>query len=556
MSNTLNKIKNFKPRQGPVVMVVMDGIGIGRHDNGDAVFLAHPENLNRYIEEAKEKKLYAELCAHGPAVGLPSDDDMGNSEVGHNALGSGQVVAQGAKRVNESIAAGDIFGTDSWKNIVKETAEAGKTVHLFGLLSDGNVHSHIGQVFKLLEGAQKSGVKRIRIHPLLDGRDVAPDSGLEYIARLEEKLAALRSEGVDALIATGGGRMHVTMDRYGSDWKMVERGWNAMVHGKLLADEVTQQYAGYFKSAKEAIECARALYPDKLDQFNPTFVIVDENGSPVGKMEEGDAVINFNFRGDRAIQISEAFVKDDFSVFERGDFPRVKYAGLLEYDSDAKLPPRYLVAPPSIKNVSGEYLARMGVKSYAIAETHKYGHVTYFWNGNRSGYINESLEKYEEIRSLPNDTIADIPEMKIYEVTDRLLEVVKSGQYDFIRVNYANGDMVGHTGNLQSCIKSVKDLDVCMKKLVDAVLAQNGVLVITADHGNAEQKLDKKGKVMTSHTLNPVPFFVVDSGFKGEYQVSTEGIKTPGIANVTASFLNLLGFEAPEFYEKSLLKFN
>lgn len=551
----LEKLQNFNKRKGPVVVIVLDGVGIGRHDNGDAVFQAHPQHYNKYIEAAKAQNLYAELRAHGPAVGLPSIEDMGNSEVGHNALGAGQIVSQGAKRVNEAIENGDIFKSPSWKSIVEDTAKAGKALHFFGLLSDGNVHSNVTQLFKILDGAKNSGAKKIRIHPLLDGRDVAPDSGLIYIGQLEEKLAELRKAGVDAVIASGGGRMHVTMDRYNSDWKIVERGFNAMTHGKVVEGDLVNGYKGYYTSAKDAIEEARKLFPEKQDQFNPTFVIVDSKGQPLGKMEEGDAVINFNYRGDRAIQISQAYIQADFKAFPRGTMPKVKYAGLLEYDSDAKIPPQYLVSPPSIKNVSGQLLCEAGIKSYAIAETHKYGHVTYFWNGNRSGYINDSLETFEEVKSLPNETIADIPEMKIYEVTEKLLEAIHSDKYDFIRVNFANGDMVGHTGNIQSCIKAMKAVDECLFRTVEAALHKNGVVLVTADHGNAEEKLDKKGKVVTSHTLNKVPMFIIDKEYKGEYVVNTQGIADPGITNVTATFLNLLGFKAPDIYEKSLIQF-
>lgn len=551
----LEKLKNFDKRKGPVVLIILDGVGIGRHDQGDAVFQARPQHLINYIEEAKAKHLYTELRAHGPAVGLPSVEDMGNSEVGHNALGSGQIVSQGAKLVNEAILNGDIFKSLAWKNIIEETAKAQKTIHFFGLLSDGNVHSNISQLFKLLDGTMSSGVKKIRIHPLLDGRDVAPDSGLTYIAQLEEKLTELRKNGVDALIASGGGRMHLTMDRYYSDWKIVERGFNAHVHGKVMETDLVSGYKGYYQSAKEAIEEARRIFPDKQDQFNPAFVVVNAKGQPVGRMQDGDAVINFNYRGDRAIQISESFLKSEFKAFDRGVMPNVKYAGLLEYDSDAKIPSVFLVSPPSIKNASGQLLCDAGIKSYAIAETHKYGHVTYFWNGNRSGYLNAKLEKYEEVKSLPNETIQDIPEMKIYEVTEKLLEAIHSNQFDFIRVNFANGDMVGHTGNMQSCIKAMKAVDECLFRTVEATLHQDGIVVVTADHGNAEEKLDKKGKVMTSHTLNKVPLFILDKNYNGEYVVDTLGITDPGLTNVTATFLNLLGFESPDFYEKSLIKF-
>ena len=552
MNKELKKLNGFKKRPGPVVLIVMDGIGIGKEDNGNAVYLANPTYLKTYMASSLEQGLYCQLKAHGPAVGLPSEEDMGNSEVGHNALGSGQIYSQGAKLVNESLDSGTFFKTPAWEQMVGGAVRDGKTVHMMGLLSDGNVHSHISQVFKILDGLVASGVKKIRLHPLLDGRDVAPDSGLEYIDRLEQKLAQL---GVDAKIASGGGRMCTTMDRYYSDWNIVKRGWYAHVLGEMLPEEVTEQYSGYFKSAKEAITLARQLWPAKQDQFNPPFVITDEQGHPVGKMEDGDTVINFNFRGDRAIEISEAFLVEDFTGFDRKSLPKVNYTGLLEYDEEKKLPPVFLVPPPSIKNTSAEYLAATGVKSYAIAETHKYGHVTYFWNGNRSGYVNEKLEKYEEIKSDSNEMIESHPEMKIYPVTDRFLEAIDSGKYDFLRVNFANGDMVGHTGNIDSCIKAVQAVDQCLKKVVDKVFKMQGVVIVTADHGNSEQKRDKKGKVMTSHTLNPVPFFILDSKYNGEYKIDVSNIAEPGLSNVAATFINLLGFEAPEQYQKSLVKF-
>lgn len=582
MDYTLKKLPNFSGRKGPLVFIIMDGIGIGKRDKGDAVWAAEPKNLWNYMQWCQERKLYAEIKAHGPAVGLPSEDDMGNSEVGHNAMGAGQIYSQGAKRVNEAILNGEIFKTPAWNEIVVGTAKVHKTLHFIGLLSDGNVHSHIQQLFKLMEGAVNSGIKRMRIHPLLDGRDVSPDSGLSYLQQLEDHIISLKKKDpeLDIAIASGGGRMHVTMDRYYSDWNIVKRGWYAHVLGEVLKEEITNEYPGYFKSAKEAVECARRVYPTKLDQFNPTFVIVDEDGKPVGKMESGDAVVNFNFRGDRAIEITEAFIFSDskFKGFDRGNYPGsatskaesagsasangkgdhcpdIKYAGLLEYDSETHLPPKFLVPPPSIHNVISQYLCAMKIKSFAIAETHKYGHVTYFWNGNRSGGIDPHYEKFMELRSLPNETIEEQPEMKAKEVTELFLKELEKNEYHFLRINLANGDMVGHTGNIDSAKKAVKLVDECVHEIVEATLKMGGIAVVTADHGNAEEMLDKKGKPMTGHTLNPVPFLILDKEYQGEYQVDTSGIKTPGIANITATLLNLLGYEAPDFYEKSLITF-
>ncbi len=552
----LKQLPKFHGRPGPLLFIILDGVGIGRKDKGDAFHLANPTNLLTWMEQAKQNKLFVSLQAHGQAVGLPSDEDMGNSEVGHNAIGSGQIYSQGSKLVNESILSGRIFKTPAWQEIVTATGKAGHTVHLIGLLSDGNVHSHIDQLFCILDGIAQSNVKRVRIHPLLDGRDVANDSALLYVDKLEQKLAKLNREySMDARIASGGGRMYVTMDRYYADWKMVRRGWNTHVRGVIEPEDITSQYPGYFKTVHEAIETARRVYPDKKDQFNPPFVIVDEHHQPIGKIHDGDAVINFNFRGDRAIEISEAFILENFKGFERVEHPKVKYAGLLEYDTEIHLPPKYLVPPPDIRDVAAQYLGAMKVSSYAIAETHKYGHVTYFWNGNRSGYVYPEFEKYEEVASDANDMIESHPEMKAKEVTEKLMQALRSKKYKFLRVNYANGDMVGHTGNIQSCIKAVQTLDACLPQVITEVLQQQGIVIITADHGNVEEKFDKQGKIKTSHTLNPVPFFVLDSAYQGEYTLSTEGIAKPGIANMTATFLELLGFAAPEFYEKSLVRF-
>jgi 2,3-bisphosphoglycerate-independent phosphoglycerate mutase len=553
----LEKHAKFAGRPGPVVLIILDGVGLGEDYPGNAFIKANPKNLNQLMETAKKQGLFTAIKAHGPAVGLPSEEDMGNSEVGHNAMGAGQIYSQGAKLVNESIESGRIFNTEIWKNLVVGTGKKGKTVHLLGLLSDGNVHSHINQLFKILDGIAASGVTRVRVHPLLDGRDVPPDSGLEFIDRLEAKLKSLQKEkGIDAAIGSGGGRMYVTMDRYESNWQIVKRGWDAHVRGVVDPVDITADYPGYFLSARAAIECARKIYPDKQDQYNPPFVIVDKSGNPIGKMVEGDLMINFNFRGDRAIEITKAFVQADFKAFDRVEVPKVNYAGLLEYDTEDHIPPTYLVPPPEIQNTSAQFLCGMGIRSFAIAETHKYGHVTYFWNGNKSGYVDEKLEKYIEIKSDSNEMIEGHPEMKAKEVTVELIKAIESNKYKFIRVNYANGDMVGHTGNMNSCIKSVQVLDEEVPKVVAEVMKKQGIVIITADHGNVEEKLDKKGKVKTSHTLNPVAFYIIDSHYKNEYKVETAGIKEPGIANVAATFMNLLGFEAPSFYEKSLIRFN
>jgi len=553
----LEKLEGFKPREGPVVLIVIDGFGVAKPGPGNPVSQVPMPYYNGLLEEAKNNKLHCLIKAHGPAVGLPSDSDMGNSEVGHNALGCGQIYSQGTKLVEESLESGAFFRTENWDKVVGSAARNNKTVHMFGLLSDGNVHSHIKQVFQMIDGAVSTGVKRIRMHILLDGRDVAPDSGLKYVDMLEEKLKAVREGGVDALIASGGGRMYVTMDRYESNWGIVKRGWDAHVRGVVAPEDIDDQYPGYFKSAREAVECARRVYPKKLDQFNPPFVIVGEDGKPVGKMVDGDGVINWNFRGDRAVQISKAFDQgDEFKAFDRVERPKVNYAGLMEYDTEWHVPRTFLVPPPHIMGVSSQFITASGVSCYALAETHKFGHVTFFWNGNRSGYIDDKLELYEEVPSLPNELTESHPEMKAKEVTDKLIAALETKKYKWVRVNYANPDMVGHTGNIDSCKKTLEVIDKELSRVVPIVLAQKGICIITADHGNIEQMIDKTGARMTSHTTNPVNFFIVDGEKRGDFVVDpAHAGPTPGLPNVTATYIELLGFKAPSFYHPSLIRF-
>ena len=404
MPLTLKTLDSFKGRKGPVLFIIMDGVGIGKDFDGNAVSLANTPVLDNLLKT----DLVTQLRAHGKAVGLPSDADMGNSEVGHNALGAGRVFAQGAKLVDNSIQTGKIFESDVW-NVFVEKGKSGATVHFLGLLSDGNVHSHINHLFALINQCAESGVKRFRLHPLLDGRDVGEKSALQYIQPAQELLDKISIEkGYDYKIASGGGRMVTTMDRYNADWSVVKRGWDAHVHG----------IGRKFVSAEAAIQTLYEEDPNITDQYLGQFVIVDDKGQPVGTIKDGDCVLNFNFRGDRAIEISRAFEEKEFTEFDRGENPDVLYAGMMEYDGDLHIPSHYLVQPPEIDNTVSEYLCAEKVKMFAISETQKFGHVTYFWNGNRSGYIDESLEKYVEI---PSDKIEfdKAPKMKAFEITEK-----------------------------------------------------------------------------------------------------------------------------------------
>ena len=539
----------FAGVQGPVLTIVMDGVGLTAESDTNAVSRAYMPNLKRVMASYPTVK----LKAHGTAVGLPSDDDMGNSEVGHNALGSGQVFAQGAKLVSQSIESGKMFVSSAWQEIVSNVKDGG-TLHFLGLFSDGNVHSPIDHLKAMLIRAKEDGVSKVRIHILLDGRDVGETSALDYVEPFEAFIASMRDGSFDIKIASGGGRMQITMDRYEANWAMVELGWKTHVLGE----------GRQFATAKEAIETYRAE-TKVIDQDLPPFVIA-ENGQPVGTVEDGDSVVFFNFRGDRAIEISKTFEAGaDFDKFDRVRAPKVTYAGMLEYDGDLHIPSRYLVNPPEITNTMGEYLADTGVAQYAISETQKYGHVTYFWNGNKSGKFSDELETYVEI---PSDIVPfeQRPWMQCALITDALIDALKSGKYPCLRVNFPNGDMVGHTGSLAATICSLEALDLQLGRILSVVDELHGVALITADHGNADEmaevdkktgapKLNKDGsyKAKTSHTLNPVPLVIYDNFYADSYTVK-EDKGTFGLSNVAATAVNLLGYKAPEMWDESVIE--
>ncbi len=535
--------------KGPVLTIVMDGVGIAPAGPTNAVSRAYTPTLDGLLASRPT----VALKAHGTAVGLPSDDDMGNSEVGHNALGAGQVFAQGAKLVTQSIESGKIFESKTWRDLIANVKSNGSTLHFLGLFSDGNVHSHIDHLKAMIIKAKSEGISKVRIHVLLDGRDVGETSALDYVVPFEAFLADLRDESFDIAIASGGGRMKITMDRYEADWSMVERGWKTHVLGEGRT----------FSSAEEAITAYRAE-SGVIDQDLPPFVIA-KDGAPVGTIEDGDSVIFFNFRGDRSIEISRAFDSENFDKFDRVRFPRVIYAGMLEYDGDLHIPSRYLVSPPEITNTLGEYLAGTGIKQLAISETQKYGHVTYFWNGNKSEKFSEELETYIEI---PSDVVPfeQRPWMKCAEITDKLIECLESGEYKYLRVNFPNGDMVGHTGSLEATICSMEALDLQLARILRVVDKLGGVAIITADHGNADEmaELDKKTKApklnadgsykaKTSHTLNKVPCILYDATGEGKIKLKADNGEF-GLSNVAATVVNLLGYEAPQMWDASLVE--
>ena len=546
----LQKFSAFPGVPGPVVVIVMDGYGIPQSDVGSAIAAARKPTLDALFAECP----HITLRAHGTAVGMPSDDDMGNSEVGHNAIGAGQVYAQGAALVANAIADGAIWAGEAWQQVVAG-AKAGANgkegvLHFIGLFSDGNVHSHIDHLKAMVAQAKAEGVRTVRIHALLDGRDVPETSALDYVVPFEAFLAELSTDGFDARIASGGGRQYITMDRYDANWAMVEKGWKTHVLGE----------GPQFANATEAVKGLREQHPGTIDQDLPEFIIADA-GQPIGTIQDGDSVVFYNFRGDRAIEITRAFVEADFDKFDRVRAPSVTYAGMLQYDGDLQLPKRFLVAPPAIKDTSGEWFSKMGLAQFACSETQKFGHVTYFWNGNRSGKFDG--ETWQEV---PSDVVPfeQRPWMKAAEITDAMIAALQSGQYKLLRCNYANGDMVGHTGNFRAATMAVEAVDLALARLLPAIQAAGGVALITADHGNADEmfELDKKTKqpaqnkdgsykAKTAHTLNPVPLVLFDKVTGGK--LGLQQTETAGLSSIAATVANLVGLEKHEKWDESVL---
>ncbi|MDZ8120074.1 2,3-bisphosphoglycerate-independent phosphoglycerate mutase [Pontiella sp. NLcol2] len=543
----LKKNEAFSGPEGPVVLVIMDGVGIGKNPETDYVKIANTPNL----DWLKENAIYTEVAAHGRAAGLPDDGDMGNSEVGHNAIGCGRVFDQGAALVRNAINTGSMYEGEVWKKVTGNVKDKDSTLHFLGLCSDGNVHSNLEHFEAMVKQAKADGIKKIRLHALIDGRDVPPTSALEYVERIENFLAEMNADGtVDYCVASGGGRQNITMDRYDANWPMIEAGWKTHVKAE----------GRMFASMKEAVEVFRSENEGILDQDLPPFVI-ERDGAPVGPIVDGDSVILFNFRGDRALEITKAFEAQELSEFPRGPKPDVLYAGMMQYDGDLGVPELFLVAPPAIDRTMSEYLSNAGVKQFAISETQKFGHVTYFFNGNNSGKF--ETETWKEV---PSDVcpFENAPRMKAAEITDEVVAAIKGGEYKFIRLNFPNGDMVGHTGVFEAVKVAVEAVDEGVGRIMEALKETGGIMVCSADHGNSDDmcaldkktgeiKLDENGKPQpkTAHSLNPVPVFVYDPSDAAHAEKAD--VEKPGIANLAATCITLLGYEAPEDYTPSLV---
>lgn len=508
-------------KQRPIILTILDGWGLGPEDNTNAIYVANTPTWDMFTK----KYPMTQLKASGLAVGLP-EGQMGNSEVGHLNIGAGRVVYQPLVKITLDIKEGRFFKNAVLLDAVNFVKKTGGKLHLIGLLSDGGVHSHIEHLKGLIKLAKINGVKDVFIHALLDGRDVPPRCAEKYVKEIEEYM---NSEGLGAIASIQG--RYYGMDR-DKRWERTKLGYDAIKYGEGLTatDALSALFSGYERSED--------------DEFLKPTVILGADGKPIATVEEGDAIIFFNFRPDRARQLTAAFTQKDFDYFERYEFKKLKYVCMTEYDSTFNLPVAY--PPEDIRNGFGEYISKLGYTQLRIAETEKYAHVTYFFSGGR-----EEPYDGEDRVLIPSPKVPTYdmkPEMSAFEVADEVIKRIKSGKYDVIILNFANGDMVGHTGIFKAAIKAIEAVDSCLKRIYDVIKEVNGIMLVTADHGNADWMLDEKGNRVTAHSLNPVPFILIN--YEKNVQLQ------PGIlADITPTMLDLMGLNKPEeMTGKSLIK--
>ncbi len=495
------------------VLMIMDGVGINEEEKGNAFKLASTPNLDKYFEKYPN----THIKTSGMAVGLP-EGQMGNSEVGHTNIGAGRIVYQELTRITKDINEGAFFNNKEFLNAINHVKENGSDLHIMGLVSDGGVHSHIDHLYALLELAKRNDVQNVYIHAILDGRDTPPTSAIEYIKALENKLKEI---GIGK-IATLAGRYY-TMDR-DKRWERISLAYDALVNGK----------GNSFKTVQKAIETSYEA--QEFDEFVKPIVIVDEEQNPIAKIKDNDSVIFYNFRPDRARQITRAITEKDFNEFEVNNIQNLYFVTMTQYDYTLENV-HIAYMPQVLVNTFGEYISKLGYTQLRIAETEKYAHVTFFFNGGRE-------ETYEgESRILiPSPKVATYdlqPEMSANEVTDKVIESINSESFDVIVINFANGDMVGHTGNLEKAIVAVETVDNCVGKIVTKLEEIGGEALITADHGNCECMIDlKTGEPVTSHTTFDVPFIVVSDRVKE--------VKSGSLCDIAPTLLTLMGEKIPE----------
>jgi len=540
----LKNLQQYFSGRGPLIHVVLDGWGVGAADETNAVNKANLPVMSRLIRGCP----YTQLWTHGKYVGLPNEKDMGGSEVGHMTMGAGMVMEQGPTLIQNLLQSGEFFENPVLSRIIQNCVERDTPLHLLGLLSNGNIHSHVDHTEAIIRHAFQSGIRRCYLHALLDGRDVGVQSALDFTEPFEKLFSELMGQrpGIDYAFASGGGREVITMDR-DNNWEKIETGWQIHVHG---------QSENQFPSIRDAIEHFRKQNPEIIDQDIPGFVII-RNGEAVGRIEDQHALIFTNFRGDRATEFSQAVLADDFPYFERYRCPEVLFAGMTQYDQDNKIPPDYLVGTPIVEEPFGKRILELGLKQFRLSETQKFAHVTFFYNGGYREPLDPLQENYHFIASDKIPSFAERPAMKAPGISKKAVEFINSGEYQYGLINFANADMVGHTGDLQATVRAVEAVDAALDNIVRAIDTVNGLLVITADHGNADEMLisNQNGtlEISTKHSLNPVPFLIYDPLYNGDYRLKPFGQDyNNNLSNIAATNFLLLGQAVPDDLAPSL----
>mgnify|MGYP001291216152 FL=1 len=540
----LKNLQQYFSGRGPLIHVVLDGWGVGAADETNAVNKANLPVMSRLIRGCP----YTQLWTHGKYVGLPNEKDMGGSEVGHMTMGAGMVMEQGPTLIQNLLQSGEFFENPVLSRIIQNCVERDTPLHLLGLLSNGNIHSHVDHTEAIIRHAFQSGIRRCYLHALLDGRDVGVQSALDFTEPFEKLFSELKGQrpGIDYAFASGGGREVITMDR-DNNWEKIETGWQIHVQG---------QSENQFPSIRDAIEHFRKQNPEIIDQDIPGFVII-RNGEAVGRIEDQHALIFTNFRGDRATEFSQAVLADDFPYFERYRCPEVLFAGMTQYDQDNQIPPDYLVGTPVVEEPFGKRILELGLKQFRLSETQKFAHVTFFYNGGYREPLDPLQENYHFIASDKIPSFAERPAMKAPGISKKAVEFINSGEYQYGLINFANADMVGHTGDFQATVRAVEAVDAALDNIVRAIDAVNGLLVITADHGNADEMLisNQNGtlEISTKHSLNPVPFLIYDPLYNGDYRLKPFGQDyNNNLSNIAATNFLLLGQAVPDDLAPSL----
>ena len=543
---SLKNLQQYFSGRGPLIHVVLDGWGVGAADETNAVNRANLPVISRLIRGCP----YTQLWTHGKYVGLPNEKDMGGSEVGHMTMGAGMVMEQGPTLIQNLLQSGEFFENPVLSRIIQNCVEHDTPLHLLGLLSNGNIHSHVDHTEAIIRHAFQSGIRRCYLHALLDGRDAGVQSALDFTEPFEKLFSELKGQrpGIDYAFASGGGREVITMDR-DNNWEKIETGWRIHVQG---------QSENQFPSIRDAIEYFRKQNPEIIDQDIPGFVII-RNGEAVGRIEDQHALIFTNFRGDRATQFSRAFLADEFPYFERYRCPEVLFAGMTQYDQDNQIPPDYLVGTPVVEEPFGKRILELGLKQFRLSETQKFAHVTFFYNGGYREPLDPLKENYHFIASDKIPSFAERPAMKASGISKKAVEFINSGEYQYGLINFANADMVGHTGDFQATVRAVEAVDSALDNIVRAIDAVNGLLVITADHGNADEMLisNQNGtlEISAKHSLNPVPFLIYDPLYNGDYRLKPFGQEyNNNLSNIAATNFLLLGQAVPDDLAPSLFE--